>query len=136
MRTFFIFNISKEMLILTKDTPYNLYKTMESIYNLDKKNVSIGLQFYEQLVNPINKDKILKILYENHKNNDYYLVSNNIHSIYNKYRPEDTKLYVNNAYMKLTTNYIKPTFLKDLKIFNNLFVCDFQNKDYFWLISI
>ena len=33
----------------------------------------------------------------------------------------------------MDTNVIKPCFLKELQEFNDLFVCDFENKDYFWL---
>ena len=43
------------------------------------------------------------------------------------------KSFVNKAFLLLESNTLKPTFLNDLKEYKNLFVCDFKNKDYFWL---
>ena len=45
-------------------------------------------------------------------------------------------LIVNKAFLLLSSNILKPSFLSDLKEYKNLFVCDFKNKDYFWLESL
>jgi len=136
MRTFYIFKINKEMAILTKDAPYNMFKSMEQIYKLDKKDFGIGLRMFEQIAVPIDNKKINKYLFEKFKTNDYYTKYRNIHKINNKYKPEETKLIVNNIYLILKSNIIKPLFLKSLNYDSNLFACDFENKDYFWLDSL
>ena len=38
--------------------------------------------------------------------------------------------------MKIDTNKDYPEFFKYLKKKNSLFVCDFDNKDYFWINDI
>ena len=136
MRTFYIFKINKELAILTKDSPYSMFKSMEQIYKLDKKDFSIGLKLFEQLAVPIDYDKINKTIYKKYKDNDHYMKYRNVHKINNRYKPEDTKLTVNRVYLLLESNIIKPLFLKALNIDNDLFVCDFENKDYFWLESL
>ena len=41
MRTFYIFKINKEMTILTKETPYNLYRAIEHLYYLDEYDMGV-----------------------------------------------------------------------------------------------
>ena len=64
MRTFYIFKINKELAILTKDSPYNMFKSMEQIYKLDKKDFNLGLKLFEQLAEPLNHQKINTYLYK------------------------------------------------------------------------
>ena len=59
----------------------------------------------------------------------------NIHSLHDFYRKENTTLSLHKIFLKLDTNVIKPCFFKELQELNNLFVCDFESKDYFWLES-
>ena len=136
MRTFYIFKINKEMAILTKDTPYNMFKSMEQIYKLDKKDFGIGLKLFEQLAVPIDNKKINAKIFNTYKNSDHYTKYRNIHKINNRYKPEESKLIVNNVYLVLKSNIVKPLFFKALNYDSNLFVCDFENKDYFWLESL
>ncbi len=136
MRTFYIFKINREMAILTKDTPYNIYKNMEQIKKYDQNNLSFCYNIYEQLISPINLRSFNQRLLNKYKDNLYYQKYYNIHTIFNKYKPEDTKLTINNTYLLLQTNSIKPSFLKDLSFDKDLFVCDFENKDYFWIEQV
>ena len=52
MRTFYFFEIKPELVALLKDNPYELFKTLETIYyqNLD---LETSYQFIRQLINPI-----------------------------------------------------------------------------------
>lgn len=136
MRTFYIFKINREMAILTKDSPYNMFKSMEQIYRLDKKDFSLGLKLFEQLACPIDSKKINDKIFKQYKDNDHYTKYRNIHKIHNRYKPEETKLIVNNVYLVLKSNLIKPMFLKSLCIDSDYFACDFENKDYFYLESL
>ena len=73
MRTFYIFRINKEMAVLMDDTPYNLYKTLEGVYLLDKSAVSYGKDILDQLILPFDKCKYNKLLYDINKDNDFYM---------------------------------------------------------------
>lgn len=71
MRTFYIFRINKEMEILLKDSPYNLFKSLEDIYLLDKTSIGIGKDLLDQIIVPIDKMKYNKLIYELNKDNDF-----------------------------------------------------------------
>lgn len=133
MRTFYIFNINKNFYNLMKNNPYHLYKAMEDIHSFDEADVSVAYDLFNQLASPFNKSKINNKIFNESKDNDFYSKFHNIHRIQNKYLPEDSMLVVNKAFILLESNILKPTFMNTLKEYKNLFVCDFKNKDYFWL---
>ena len=136
MRTFYIFKINNEFATLTKNCPYNLFKSMEQIYYADKNDVSTAYNIYEQIILPLNKMKINLDLFSQYKKDDHYTKFRDTHMINNFYNDEQTKLIVNSSYMVLKSTKSSPTFLDDLRELENLFVCDFENKDYFWLEKI
>ena len=135
MRTFYIFQIKREMVALTEELPYNLYKTLEEIYLLDKSKISYGKDIMDQLIIPLNKENYNKAIYQINKDNDFYMKIGDVHSIYNKYRDEKTTITIKKSHIILQTN----SLIKNIKNFlptNNLFVCDFTNKDYVWLSKL
>ena len=136
MRTFYIFNINDYLATLTKDNPYNLFKTLEGVYYLDKNDIDIGLNLFDQITVPFHKDDINKLLFETYKDNDFYTKRGNKHKIYNKYLNETIEMEPHCAYILLKTNCSKRYIFQNLLINNNLFACDFHNKDYFWLEKI
>ena len=133
MRTFYIFNINNSFCTLMKNNPYHLFKTMDDIHNFNVSDANVAYDLFNQIVDPFNKSKINNKLFKEEKDNDFYSKYKNVHRIQNKYIPEDSMLIVNNAFLMLESNILKPTFLINLKEYKNLFVCDFKNKDYFWL---
>ena len=88
-------------------------------------------KYYQKFDIPINKIDINEYIYNLNKKNINYNRDNNIHTIYNdKYN----KLLINSSCMILKTNDIYSIFLNDINVYlNNIFICDFKNKDYFWL---
>lgn len=136
MRTFYIFNINKEFTNLMKNNPKHLFHTMEDIHNFDTKDVNVAYDLFMQIAKPFDKSKINNKIFKEEKNNDFYSKFHNVHRIQNKYVPEDSVLIINNMFLLLETNILKPTFFNTLKDYNNLFICDFKNKDYFWLTDI
>lgn len=118
--------------ILLKESPYNLFKSLEDIYLMDRASISIGKDLLDQLVVPIDKLKYNKLIYDKNKENDFYMKSGDTHRIVNKYRKEDTTVIVKNTHILLKTNIINKDIRKFLPI-SGLFACDFLNKDYFWL---
>lgn len=133
MRTFYIFKIKKELAILTKETPYNLYHTIDNLYYLDNFNMGISNKVYYNLFDKFDPDYINKRIKNLFKSNRYYSFVDNIHKIDNKYRPENSTLKVYKSHIILKSDAINPTLLINYLMNDNLFVCDFKNKDYFWL---
>ena len=120
MRTFYIFKINNEFATLTKNCPYNLFKSMEQIYYADKNDVSTAYNIYEQIILPLNKMKINLDLFSQYKEDDHYTKFRDTHMINNFYNDEQTKLIVNSSYMVLKSTKSSPTFLDDLRELENL----------------
>ena len=136
MRKFYIFSINDEFKNLTNSSPYNLFKTFEDIYYLDLDEQNYGINMYEQMVKPFNKIDLNNRLFTTYHKNDHYTKFTNTRIYNDYYTHEETKLNVGNAFLVLETTSAKPTFFKVLKDIKNLFICDFQNQDYFWLESV
>lgn len=132
MRTFYIFSIDKNVINLTKDDSYQLFNTFRKIKNLNNSDLSLGVNLYEQVAVPIAKDKYNRSLYKFYDQSDFYYKVKDNHTYINKYRNEESYLKVRNAFLKVESNLSNPDFFKYLKKFHNLFVCDFDNCDYFW----
>ncbi len=132
MRTFYIFKINKEFKSLTKESPYNLFKSLEQIYYINRKDFQTAFKLYETIALPFNKLQTNIELFNNFRNNDFYTKVNSIHLINNYFTDERSKLIVKNSHLTLNTTSASSSFLKKLAS-PNLFICDFKNKDYFWL---
>lgn len=136
MRIYYIFKINEDMLNITKRDPEKLYETLESIYMLDEKNLSLGLDLYKKLTKKIRREDVNLLLKDIYRDNINYNNYSNVHT-YNDYlRGEESKIFINNSYIKIKTNVNYPIFLNDIKNIKNIFVCDFINLDYFWLKEI
>lgn len=135
MRTFYIFKINRDLAVLMNEVPYNLYRTLEGIYLLDKNSISYGKDLLDQVIIPIDKAKYNRTIYDLNKDNDFYTKVGDKHTIYNKYRNETTTIIIKNSHILLTTNVMKSN-LKNFLPSNDFFVCDFLNKDYFWLSKL
>lgn len=136
MRNFYVFYINNEFKKLSLDNPYNLYKTMENIYYLEKSDLSLGASLFEQVAVPFKKEDVNKFIFENYKDDDFYINNRNNHRVYNKYRDETLIIKTHFAYLSLKTNISRKEVFKSIYVNSNLFVCDFENKDYFWLEKI
>ncbi len=138
MRTYYIFNINKDLSIITKEIPYNLYKMIENMYYNDTLNYGISFNMFNNLFNSINIDYVNTRINNLFKDNKYYTYNKDdrMHIITNKYKPEYSVLKVYNRFIKLDSNTIKPSILFNYLSNNDLFVCDFKNKDYFWLTDL
>ena len=133
MRSFYIFKIKDEYATLTKNNPYQLFRLLDFIYNLDKEEVSRGIDLFYKLVEKLDGKSLDIQLFKNYRENYFYTKFKNIHQVNNIYKKEESKLTIRNHYLLLVSTIIKPVFLNDLKTIKNLFLCDFENKDYFWL---
>ena len=134
MRTHYIFKINKYFAYIYKKWPYKMYKIIEELYYTKDYDMLSSYKYYQRFAIPFNKTSLNEYIYNLNKTNIDYNRDNNIHTIYNdKYN----KLQINNTCMILKTNDIYSIFLNDINIhLDTIFICDFKNKDYFWLDSL
>ena len=136
MRVFYIFQIKKDLEKITKENPYMLFNTLETIYYREPDDIRSCYTFLHQIIDKINIKEIDIALFKKYKENFFYMKYRNVHSLHDVYRQENTTITLNKTYIKLETNVIKPRFLEELHKQKNYFVCDFKEKDYFWLSSL
>lgn len=133
MRNFYLFKIKPCYSNLTKDNPYNLYKAIENIYHLKKEELTTGYNFFNQIRDTFNKENLDNNIFEYYKNRYSYTKVNNTHMINDYYSKEKSKLIINTNFLFIKSTKEIPTFLKTITRKDNIFVCDFDNIDYFWL---
>ena len=133
MRTFYIFKIRNEYASLTKNNPYHLFKMLHYIYHLEREDVFKGVELFNKMTSSFNSKELDIYLFKNYRDNYFYTKFKNIHQINNIYKHEESKLIIRKKFLLLQSSVVHPIFLNDLSQYNNLFFCDFKNKDYFWL---
>ena len=136
MRTFHIFNVNPYVANLIKEDSYPLFNSFLKIKNLSNNDLSMGINIYEQIALPINKDVVNKRIYKFYTESCFYTKYLNRHTYIDKYKGEESYLNVDSSCIRLKTNMHRSSFLKCFSKSRNLFVCDFENKDYFWIDNI
>ena len=131
MRTYHIFKINNNISKLYYNRGYYLYKMFEEIFLSSISDLEKNINVYKKLVLSYNAKKINSILYRNNLKEENYNKELNNHKI-NK-TEERSKLLIHDSFIKIKSNINFPLFFNDLKKEKNLFVCDFINRDYFWL---
>ena len=135
MRTYYIFKINKYFSYVYKNKPYKIYKTIEEIYHVKEYDMVLTYKIYEQVALTFNKSNLNDYLNTIYIENNFYHKNNNTHIYSDNY--EYTKLVVTNSNLKIKSNVNNPIFLKNINdCYDNIFVCDFVNKDYFWLDKV
>ena len=111
-----------------------MYKIIEELYYTKNYDMTSSYRYYQWFAIPFNKLSLNEYIYNLNKHNINYERDNNTHTIYNdKYN----KLLINSTCMILKTNDVYSIFLNDINVhLDNIFICDFKNKDYFWLESL
>ena len=134
MKVFFIFKIKDEFISLYKENPSNLFLILRNIYKLQNNELMYGTTLFNQLINKFNKrDLDCKLFLKLHTEIPYSK-RGDTHYFNNLYRNEVSRLIVKNTYLKIETDTNYPSFFKILGQFNHdLFVCNFNNSDFFWL---
>ncbi|MFA5602190.1 MAG: sporulation inhibitor of replication protein SirA [Bacilli bacterium] len=137
MRTYYIFCINNHFCTFYKENPHIIYDMLNQLYKLNKKDFMMGYRLFEQMCLPFNKNSLNEYIYNNHNKDISYQHINNNHIINNIYTNELSKLIVKNIYIKITTNLPYSILYNTLNRYNeNLFICDFNNEDYFWLDKV
>ncbi|MBR4618633.1 MAG: sporulation inhibitor of replication protein SirA [Bacilli bacterium] len=137
MRTFLIFNINDSYYSLYKDYPKSIYNMLNQVYHLKKDNIVFAKNLFNQLVNSFNKEEMNKNLFIKLHKDIPYSKRGNIHIFNNFYLGEITTMEIKNKYIKITSTKDQNYFFQSLLNYNkHLFVCDFENNDYFFLESL
>ena len=134
MRVYYLFKINDSFSKLYYNKTYYLYKMLEQISLSSKNDFIISYRLFEQMAIPYNKADVNSSIYRKFCFDEKYKKTLNKHVLDNKV--EKTKLTVYNTYIKIKTNKNITEFFKVLSNEENIFVCDFNNKDYFWLSKV
>lgn len=134
MRVYYLFKINDSFSKLYHNKTYYLYKILEQISESSKNDFIISYRLFEQLAVAFNKAEVNGNIYKYYFSSEYYRKTLNKHELDDGV--EKTKLTVYNTYVKIRTNKNITEFFKILEKEKNVFVCDFNNKDYFWLSKV
>ena len=135
MRVFYIYNINDFFTSVYDKYPYKLYKMLEEAYYTNKHSLVMASDLFEQMITNFNKLYMNNYILANNKLDSYYYKKNNIHLISSRY--EYSKLMVSSYCLKLKSNLNYPKFFDHINNYSdNIFVCDFENQDYFWLSKV
>lgn len=130
MRKYFLFDIAERYYNLYLHKERLLFRTLESLYNNDQHQKANNISLFNQLCIPIN----IAFLNSYFDNKVFICNNRNKHLYISKKTDEKTLIEINHACIIMLTN---KNFSRLFKVFNyyskRIFVCDFQNQDYFWL---
>lgn len=95
------------------------------------------MQVFSSLTEKVDKEYLNKKIFLKYHNEMIYTKTDTEHIINNLYKDEISILTIKNVYMLLTTNHNYSSFFNILLDYQEeLFVCDFENFDYFFLNDI
>ena len=137
MRLYYIFNVKSDIAKIYKDKPSSLYKILENIYFMHEEDINYGFSIFKQITNKIKVYNINNEIYiKLHKDLVYSKIGNE-HIINDLYHDEVSILKIKSSHLLLESNKSFSSFFKLLNDFNpNFFVCDFKEKDFFFVSDI
>ena len=137
MRTYYGFEIKESLVHFYKKKPNSLYKMLEQIYNFQSDDIVLGYKMLEQITVKFDKKGLNDYIFKTHSHELSYLKSDGAHVTKNLYSNELTVLRIFNSHLKIKSNVDCPSFFYSVSQLNrNIFICDFTNKDYFWIQEI
>lgn len=137
MRTYYAFIIKDSLMHFYSKKPYSLYKILEQIYRLKNNDIVLGYRLLEQVTEPFGTRKTDKFIYKKHYDELEYSRLDDGHMIKNLYSEEITFLKVFHSHVRIKTNNNFSEFFNSMQEYNeNIFVCDFENQDFFWINKI
>ena len=137
MRMYYIFNIKENIYELYKNSPSNLFKVLESIYYMHQEEADYGFSLFKQITNRFKVDDLNNKIYIKLHKDLIYTKLENEHIINDLYHDEVSILKIKNSRLILESNKSYSTFFKILdEINNHYFVCDFKEKDFFFISDI
>lgn len=136
MKVYFIFEVKEEFKKLYKGNERILFSILKQLYYLDKSELTYGYNLFAQLTNSIKKSSLDKKIFIELHQDIPYSKRGQIHYINNLYKDEISRLEIKRSYIKLETEQNFSSFFSLLKTYSqNLFVCEFNKQDYFFLTN-
>ncbi len=137
MRIYFVFKIKDEYIELYKDSPRTLYNILNQMYYMKRNEIGYGFTLFNQMINRINKFDLDKYLYVLLHTKMKYSKKGENHILNNLYKDEVSVLRVKGTYILINSNKSYTEFFALLNNYDSkLFVCDFNNNDYFFLRDV
>ena len=134
MRTYYIFNVNRYFSYMYKNKPFKMYKIFEEIYYSKSYDSLNTYRNFETVAVPFNKAMLNEYIYFEYKLKYGYKRKDNLHYLNTT---EKSVLRINNYNIKIETEGNYSEFFNEISNYNNnLFVCDFENMDYFWLSKL
>lgn len=130
MRKYYLFIIKGEYKDLYIKNSKSLYDTLNNLYRLKIEDLRMGVSVYNQICNLFNPNLLINYVKDKYnlkeRKNKYFLKNGN----------EEILIKFNYSCVIIYTNRNIPKILKVLYLYNkNIFVVDFKNEDYFWLVK-
>jgi len=127
MRKYYLFTIKKDYYEVYKKNPLVLYKTLENLYKLKKDDLNYGITLYNQICDIIDVDRLknyFKAFTVRAKGNMFLVEQDNQLVLFD--------FHYSCIICKTLKNY--PSVFNTLNYYSKyIFVCDFYNRDYFFL---
>lgn len=137
MRMYYIFNVKNDIANLYRSSPSSLYKILESIYFMHREEADYGFNIFKQITNKIKVTEINNDLYIKMHKELIYTKINSEHIINDLYHDEVSILKVKSSHLLLESNKSYSSFFGILNSINaNYFICDFKEKDFFFISDI
>lgn len=137
MRTYYAFIIKDSLMHFYSKKPYSLYKILEQIYRMKNNDIVLGYRLLEQVTRPFGTRKTDKFIYKRHISELEYSRLDDGHMIKNLYSEEITFLKVFHSHVRIKTNNNYSSFFNSIQQYDeNIFICDFENQDFFWVNKI
>ncbi len=134
---YYIFNVKDDIAELYKNNPSSLYKILENIYYMHVEEVDYGFNIFKQITNRIKVCELNNELYIKMHRDLIYSKTSSEHVINDLYHDEVSILKVKSSHLLLESNKSYSSFFKLLNNINpNYFVCDFKEKDFFFMYNI
>ena len=137
MRTFYIFNINDSFYSLYNESPTSIYNVLKQISNIMPNDSKYATNIFYQINKNINKQEMDKDLFIKMHQDYTYKKLGDTHIYNDLYLDEVSIMEIKNNYIKIKSNKNYSFFFKYLGEYKyNFFVCDFKNKDYFFLSKL
>ena len=137
MRLYYVFNIKSEIIDLYKDKPASLYRILENIYFMHEEDINYGFSIFKELTNKIKVLELNNNIYIKLHKDLVYSKTSNEHVINDLYHDEVSILKIKSSHLIIESNKSMSSFFKVLlDMGSNYFVCDFKDKDFFFLSEI
>ena len=131
MRKYYLFIVQPEYYKLFYKNPKTLYDLLYNLCQLKEPNLQYGFSLFNSICQPFPVKLLTHYIQNRYTCTTINSKQMKIHSIHEK-----TIIQIGHGCVIIQSNINFPEILKVFHIYHKkIFVCDFNNQDYFWLCS-